>query len=161
VLVLPFHERLHPSAGAWSLAALAGAMVGGVLLPFTVLGAVALAVVTAALVALALDRAAAVVDVTGTWLRAGRAGIDVAFLGEATALDREAARAALGPGLDARAYVLTRPWVRTAVQVELQDPRDPTPYWYVATRRPAALVAAIEEARSGHDSQAAHSVQTS
>ena len=159
--MLPYRERLHPSPAAWSLAALAGVMSGGVLLPFTPVGAVALTLVVAALVALGLDRAAAVVEVTPAVLRAGRAVIDVTLLGDAAALDRDEARAALGPGLDARAFVLTRPWVRTAVRVPLRDPRDPTPYWYVATRRPAALVAALQEARSGRGSQAAHSEQTS
>lgn len=159
--MLPYRERLHPSTAAWSLAALAGVMSGGVLLPFTPVGAVALALVVGALVALGLDRAAAVVEVTPATFRAGRAVIDVALLGDATALDRDEARAALGPGLDARAFVLTRPWVRTAVRVPLTDPRDPTPYWFVATRQPAALVAALREARSGRGSQAAHSEQTS
>ncbi len=36
----------------------------------------------------------------------------------------------------------------TAVELTLDDPDDPVPYWLVSTRRPRALSAAIGEALS-------------
>ena len=34
-----------------------------------------------------------------------------------------------GVDADARAYLLLRPYLKRAVQVDLADPADPTPYW--------------------------------
>ena len=44
---------------------------------------------------------------------------------------------------DARAFLLLRPYVKTAVRVDLEDPADPTPYWLLSSRRPEALAAAL------------------
>jgi hypothetical protein len=76
-------------------------------------------------------------------LRAGAAHVPVTLLRDPRALDAAQARHELGPGLDARAHLAQRGWVRTAVRVDLDDPADPTPYWLVSTRRPQALVAAL------------------
>ena len=81
-------------------------------------------------------------------LIAGRARIPVHLLGRAAALDRAGVREAMGPGLDARAYVCLRAWVGRAVRVDVVDEQDPTPYWVVSTRHPQQLLAAIEQARA-------------
>ena len=83
------------------------------------------------------------VEVRGGELRAGRAHVPVAVLSGPRALRGDELRAALGPELDARAYVCLRGWIRSAVRVDLQDPLDPTPYWVVSTRRPDLLVTAL------------------
>jgi len=36
-----------------------------------------------------------------------------------------------------------RPWIGGAVQVLLDDPADPTPYWVVSTRHPVELAEAL------------------
>ena len=69
-------------------------------------------------------------------------------VGAVTPLDPEAAEALRGPKADARAYLVLRGWIRTAVRVEVADPADPAPYWYVSTRRPEELAAALAEVRS-------------
>jgi hypothetical protein len=74
------------------------------------------------------------------------ARIPVAQLDHGVVLDREAFRQQTGPMADPRAFVVSRPWLRTAVRLMLNDPDDPTPYWVVGTRRPAELLAAL---RSG------------
>jgi hypothetical protein len=102
------------------------------------------------IVAWGLLRAAALVLVDGDELVAGRARIPVRYLGPAQALDEERARRVRGVGADPAAHHLIRPWIGTAVRVEVTDPRDPHPYWYVATRHPARLAAAITAAQSGH-----------
>ena len=61
---------------------------------------------------------------------------------------RRAARAVRGPECDPAAYHLIRGWVPAGVKAAVVDPDDPTPYWFVATRRPAELAAAIEAART-------------
>jgi hypothetical protein len=140
-----YSERLWPGPGGWVAAAALGAVVGLVLAPIDVrlawaAGAVAVAGALAATAALT-----PVVEVSGGELRAGRAHVPTALLGAARALTGAELRAALGPGLDARAYVCLRGWIRTAVRVELADPQDPTPYWIISTRRPDAVIAALTD----------------
>ena len=76
-------------------------------------------------------------------LHAGPAHIDVRFLGEAEVLDAEQTRSAAGRDVDVRAYLLMRPYLKESVRVGLEDPRDPAPYWLLATRRPGELAAVL------------------
>lgn len=87
------------------------------------------------------------VDVDGTGLRAGPAALPASHIGRVRALDAATARRLLGPGLRADAELSLRPWIKTAVQIEVEDLEDTTPYWVVATRRPTELVAALEFVR--------------
>lgn len=80
-------------------------------------------------------------------LRAGRANIDLRFVGPAQPLDRTETRAVSGPLADARAFLLLRPYLPQAVRIEIDDPDDPTPYWLVCSRRVEALAASLNEAR--------------
>jgi len=88
-------------------------------------------------------------DSHGGYLRAGRARIEAVHLGPAEALDPEAARRAAGAQADARAYLLLRPYLPRAVRVQIDDPRDPAPYWLLATRHPESLAAALAALRAG------------
>jgi hypothetical protein len=87
------------------------------------------------------------VDVDENGLRAGRATLAANHLGRAQSLDAVSARRLLGPGLRADAELSLRPWIKSAVQIEVEDHDDRTPYWVVATRRPAELVAALDLVR--------------
>lgn len=87
------------------------------------------------------------VVVTPHELVAGRARIPVELLGPPVALDAEDARRVRGRDYNAAAYHLLRGWLPRAVLVEVRDPADPTPYWYVSSRRPEALAAALREAQ--------------
>lgn len=71
------------------------------------------------------------------------ARLPVRFVAEAIPLDAESRRELLGPQADPLAFVVQRPWVAGAVQVVLNDPADPTPYWLVSTRAPERLAAAL------------------
>ena len=91
------------------------------------------------------------ITVTDGVLHVPGARIPIALLKDGVALDRESFRVQTGPMADPRAYVVSRPWLHTAVRLTVDDPADPTPYWVVGTRRPAALLDAMRtEARSGH-----------
>jgi hypothetical protein len=63
-------------------------------------------------------------------------------------IDVEARRELLGVSADPLAFVMQRPWIRGGVRIDLDDPADPTPYWYVSSRRPRQLAAALLEARN-------------
>ena len=88
---------------------------------------------------------AARVTVDGGFLRAGRARIAGFHLGGSSALDAEATRRISGAEADARAYLLLRPYLKRAVQVEITDPADPAPYWLISTRHPDDLARALAE----------------
>lgn len=64
-------------------------------------------------------------------------------LGGVRTLDAEGTRRLRGPLAQPRALVATRAWLRSSVQVQVEDPDDDTPYWLVGTRDPAALAAAL------------------
>lgn len=109
--------------------------------------------VTAAVLAGAVLLTTPVVEVDDEVLRAGAARIPVALLGEPALLDRAGLAAALGPGSDARDYVLLRAWLPGAVSVPVTDPADPTPRWVVCSRRPDLLAGAIRAAQEKHSEQ--------
>ncbi|GDY32920.1 DUF3093 domain-containing protein [Gandjariella thermophila] len=64
----------------------------------------------------------------------GDAHLPVEYIGEVEVLTGTAKRKALGPELDPQAFVVHRGWVKSALRVELTDPRDPTPYWVFSVR---------------------------
>ncbi len=76
------------------------------------------------------------------------ARLPVSVIKDVVALDSEGKREALGVGAHPLAFVIQRPWVGPAVQVLLDDPADPTPYWVISTRRPVELATALLAARS-------------
>ena len=152
---LVFKERLWPGTLGWvSVLAFAGTLglTMGPTRPWLAAG-VGLAALAVGVGLASLT--AARVEVSDGSLTAGAARIPARLLGAGQTLDREMLRAALGPGSDARDYVLLRSWLPGAVSFPVIDPADSTPRWVVSTRRPEALLAAVEAARA----QAAHSEQ--
>ncbi|MFE7779304.1 DUF3093 domain-containing protein [Streptomyces sp. NPDC057445] len=144
-----YDERLTAPRSWWVLTALVALSGAVVLLP---LGAVAMlgGLIGAGALAAATVSAygSARIRVVADSLVAGDARIPVSALGDAEVLDAEEARAWRSYKADARAYMLLRSYVPTAVRVPVTDPEDPTPYVYVSTRDPRALVAALESARA-------------
>ena len=80
-------------------------------------------------------------------LRAGRAHVPLTLCGAVEPLDRDQTRRAGGAEADARAYLLLRPYIATAVRVPIDDPQDPVPYWLLSTRQPERLAAAVRAGR--------------
>lgn len=87
--------------------------------------------------------AAILVTVEPGRLRVGRGVIEPAYIAGATSLDADQTRRRAGVDADARAHLVLRPYVATAVEITLNDPADPVPYWLVSSRRPDALAAAV------------------
>lgn len=146
--MVTYDERLTAPVGLW-----AGVWLGALTLGFSVYAALGLLggllglLVPGVLLSVLLLRAAAPVRVVDGDLVAGRARIPVALLGPVEVLDAARARDLRGPGSDPAGYHLIRGWVPAGVRATVADPADPTPYWYVASRRPAELAAAVEGAR--------------
>ncbi|MFG3696635.1 DUF3093 domain-containing protein [Micromonospora sp. NPDC047620] len=80
-------------------------------------------------------------------LRVDDARLPVRFVADVVPLDAAGRREVLGVGADPLAFVVQRPWVPGAVQVVLDDPADPTPFWVVSTRHPVELADAVLAAR--------------
>ena len=76
-------------------------------------------------------------------LRVGKARIDLRFVGEITALDSHKMKVARGVEIDPSAYLAIRSWIKTGVRVTINDPRDPTPFWLISSKRFRELAAAI------------------
>lgn len=90
--------------------------------------------------------ASTLVTVTDTELRVGRAVLELAYVSDCVPLDKQGTRARGGPGADARAHLVLRPYVPTAVEITLDDPADPVPYWLLGSRRPTELATAVTTA---------------
>ncbi|QGG41204.1 DUF3093 domain-containing protein [Aeromicrobium yanjiei] len=140
-----YRERLTAPISWWLTALGFGVVWGWLFLVITTWTiAIVAAVVVAAVSLYAVWRyGSLVISVTPEGLRAGSAHLEAAHVGPATALDRTAYRTRLGTGADARAYLVTRPYLDHGVAVAVSDPADPTPYWLISTRHPEALATAL------------------
>ncbi|MFD7442774.1 DUF3093 domain-containing protein [Streptomyces sp. NPDC059909] len=142
-------ERLTAPRSWWVITALVALSGGLVLLPLGPLPMLAGLIGAGALAAAAVSSyGSARIRVVAGSLVAGDARIPVSALGEAEVLDAEEARAWRSYKADPRAYMLLRSYIPTAVRVLVTDPEDPTPYVYVSTRDPRALVAALDAVRA-------------
>jgi hypothetical protein len=138
-----YRERLWPAWWVFLATALVIPASLLVFLPISVIAGYVSAAVLYGGIVVALVVTTPVIEVTDGMLRAGRARIERSFVGAATAHEGAEAFAERGTRLDARAWLLLRPWLSGVVRVELTDPADPTPYWLVSTRRPRELAAAL------------------
>ena len=139
-----FSERLTPSFISWLIAPGVGTIFFIMFLPISTPVAAGVGLALTAVTGIWLWSLAAKVELTRTHLLVGRARIEVEALGEARVCSQKEMTHHMGPGSDARSYVLTRPWVHTGVYLEQIDPRDPTPYWLFTVRQPHALVEALQ-----------------
>lgn len=144
-----YRERLSAPV-SWWIAALAFAAAWGWVFLIATNWAIA-GVVTALLVAvggfIVWRYGSVTVSVDAEGLRVGPAFVEARHVGDVRALDRAGYRTQLGTGADARAYLVTRPYLDHGVVVTIDDPSDPTPYWLVSSRHPDALAAALAPSR--------------
>ncbi|MFB8212284.1 DUF3093 domain-containing protein [Streptomyces sp. NPDC056010] len=143
----PYDERLTAPRSWWLIGVLIGIACALMLLPLGTLPLLAGLAGGTVLSAVAVSSyGSARIRVVAGALVAGDARIPVSALGEAEVLDAEEARAWRTHKADVRAFMLLRSYIPTAVRVEVTDPEDPTPYVYLSTRDPKALVAALNAA---------------
>lgn len=142
----PYTERLSVPVSWWTLGLAFVLSVGWAFFIATPLPATIVAlVVTSVLVLALLGRYGSVrVRVDDEALYVGRAVLPRQHVGAVEALDADSTRLLLGRDADARAFLMTRPYCSTSVRVTVEDAGDPTPYWLVSTRRPAALASSLQ-----------------
>lgn len=145
-----FSERLWAPWWWWLAAVVATALVGREIQlavralddVWVIVGYAAVAALSA-LVIWSMSRMQIRVTSAGE-LVAARARLPREVIARGASVPASAKSAALGRQLDPAAYLVHRSFVRTMVLLVLDDPDDPTPYWLVSTRRPAALLAALD-----------------
>lgn len=148
VATLPYRERLIPGPGLFIALLLVIPGVSLVMLPIASQLAVPVAVTIYVLLAGTFLLLSPSLRVENGRLTAARAEIPVDQLGSIELLGAEALRLAIGPGLDARSFLLVRGWIKRGVRIENIDPADPAPQWILTTRHPEKLARAIEAARA-------------
>jgi hypothetical protein len=144
-----YREQLHPPISWWLLCALCVAIFGTTLWAglnlFAAIGSYL--GLGGAVAAWLLIWGGATIRVGDGELRAGSATLPLSQAGDVAELDEAQARALRGPRADPAAYLLTRPYLKLAVYIEVTGDRRGRPYWLLSTRRPAELAAAIQRSR--------------
>ncbi|UOQ58616.1 DUF3093 domain-containing protein [Leucobacter allii] len=143
-----YRERLVPGPGIFIATLLLIPAVTLVLFAIEASIALPTGIVVYLITAVTLLLLSPTVSVEGGRLVAGRAAIPVSQLGRIELLGAAELRRAIGPGLDARSYLLVRGWIHRGVSIENIDPADPAPQWIITTRHPQKLAEAIEAARA-------------
>ena len=80
----------------------------------------------------------------GKELRIDRAHIDIKYLGEATILDAPAMRLLRTRNADPAAYLAIKFWTPKGIKIAVVDPRDPTPYWLITSKRGEEIAALLD-----------------
>jgi hypothetical protein len=83
------------------------------------------------------------IEVSNEKVRIGRAVIERAFISAVRELDSKEMALTRGRDADPRCWMALRFWVGTGVKIEINDPKDPTPYWLVSTKKAAAVATAL------------------
>ena len=79
----------------------------------------------------------------GEVLRIDKANIDLKYLGKATVLDKNAMRLLRTRDADPAAYLAIKFWEPRGIRIDLNDPRDKTPYWLVTSKRGEEIAALL------------------
>ena len=79
----------------------------------------------------------------GKELRIDRAHIDIKYLGDVEVLDSPAMRLLRTRDADPAAYLAIKFWLPIGVKITVVDPRDPTPYWLITSKRGEEIAALL------------------
>jgi hypothetical protein len=85
------------------------------------------------------------ITLEGEELRIDRAHIDIKYLGSATVLDSPAMRLLRTRDADPAAYLAIKFWMPKGIKITVVDPRDPTPYWLITSKRGEELAALLDK----------------
>ncbi len=80
----------------------------------------------------------------GDTLRIDKAKIERKYLGQVTVLDRAAMRLLRTRDADPAAYLAIKFWEPQGLRIDLNDPRDKTPYWLITSKRGEEIAALLD-----------------
>lgn len=138
-----FRERLTPSLPLHLALLLVLPMGFGMLAPINLEWGIASGLALYGLTLAAFVVGAPRIVVTESELYAGRAHIERRFIRDVVPVSKDERPGALA---DARTWKLLRAWIPTGVTITIDDPSDPTPTWYLSTRKPEKLTSALTSA---------------
>lgn len=75
------------------------------------------------------------ISIDGQELRIDQAHIELKYLGGVEQLTSSQMRLLRTRDADPAAYLAIKFWLSTGVKITISDPRDPTPYWLVTSKR--------------------------
>lgn len=143
-----YRERLRPATGYFITLILLIPFFLAVTAPINIAIGYVIAPIIFLVVFLISLYSSPIIEVSDGRLTAGRATIDLGYLGSAEVFTGERAAAERGRDLDARAYLCIRGGKIPVVKIENTDQEDPCPYWLVSSRTPNELVSALERGRA-------------
>ena len=76
-------------------------------------------------------------------LRIDKAHIELKYLGKVTVLDSSAMRLLRTRDADPAAFLAIKFWSSKGIKIEVNDPRDSTPYWLITSKRGEKLAASL------------------
>lgn len=83
------------------------------------------------------------IKLTGEELMIDRAHIERRYIGKVTPLDQDQMRLLRTRDADPSAFLALKFWAPRGVRIEISDPRDPTPYWLITSKRGDELAALL------------------
>jgi hypothetical protein len=84
-----------------------------------------------------------IISFDGKELRIDRAHIESKYLGKVTILNSDSMRLLRTRDADPAAYLAIKFWVPVGIKIEVNDPRDPTPYWLITSKRGEEIAALL------------------
>ena len=84
-----------------------------------------------------------IIEVSDKQLNVGKAHIDRKYLGAIEVLTSEQMREWRGPLSDPAGFMELRFWISCGVKIEIKDPKDPTPYWLISSKKAQPLADAL------------------
>lgn len=84
-----------------------------------------------------------VITFDGQTLRIDKANIESQYLGKVTLLDKNAMRLLRTRDADPAAYLAIKFWEPSGLRIDLNDPRDKTPYWLITSKRGEEIAALL------------------
>jgi hypothetical protein len=107
--------------------------------PFGTLSAIVVSLISALALIFSWQKSHLEIVVINNWLYVGNAKIESKYIKKVTALNKEEFLKIRGPTANPACFNATRFWVTTGVKVEINDRKDPTPYWLISSRKANAL----------------------
>jgi hypothetical protein len=88
-------------------------------------------------------KARSTISIINGELRINKAHIEIKYLGQVTVLDAPAMRLLRTRDADPAAFLAIKFWNPVGVKIEVKDPRDPTPYWLITSKRGEEIAALL------------------
>jgi len=80
----------------------------------------------------------------GNLLKIDKANIEIKYHGKVTVLDNTAMRLLRTRDADPAAYLAIKFWEPKGLRIDLNDPRDKTPYWLITSKRGEEIAALLK-----------------